>query len=1527
MRFVATILLLFALLSTLLSAAKPGDIIVNVATASYSIYKKKLKSASNKVLLKVEGTKAKIRFLLPAGGSQEQLPVAGTSFYGRDDQWHALTPFVFKSGQQLPSSKPISFIPTQLYTPEDAAIVEVIDDDRNLDLTKRERIEVNLTSPTGDVETLRLMETAPDSGIFTGYIPLAPGGKSDHDGILQIHVGDKLFVHYFDFPRALVKRSAVVAPKSKNLKVWVRKEVNKKQATIGEVLHYTIKLFSDESTDIPSWRIVDTLPPGLKYLKGTLRLDGKPIVGNLSSDGARLSIGPLLLPAKGVRTLVFDGLVGTGVVNNRLINRVYAELTASAPKSHKRFAKIASSAIDAPVLFRTSSAQAVTYLREDLYRSEGVIVGRVHRCDDPTIGIKGVRLYMEDGSYVTTDRNGRYHFERVRLGRHVVQLDTALLPQTYRPDEQNLSVRNAGRAYSQFIDMQYAGLKRVDFCLNHLKRSQKNSTTIVTEAKDIAETAMRKKSRSFPHYSVVELRRYEGKIELLWPPKHYVPPIPSIDLAFAYPKEYKATVYLNDRPVSMLNFNKRISDRTSGEVIDTYKGIDLLPQTNTVRIVLKDASGKRMKEIVRSIHVSGEAVRIEYVKSHSRPIADGKTVPVIAVRFLDTDGYPLREGVTGKFSIDAPYRSLEREKQLHNNPLASNGITENRFVVEEGGIAYIRLVPTTQAGAVTLHFKIKDRDRTIRAWLKPKMRKWIVVGLAEGTIGYDTLKGGIQNANRTGKSKGVQKKGRVSFFAKGSIRGDWLLTMAYDSGKAGAQSPFFGQIDPGKYYTVYNDASIQKYDAASRRKLYVKLEKERFSLLFGDYDTDISTTELSRYSRRFTGLKGEYHDAHTDLKLFGANSDQLFVKDELRGDGTSGLYRLSHAPLLPNSEKITIEVRDRLRPEKILERRVLQRFRDYEIDYDRGMLRFREPIYSTDGDFNPRYIVVDYEIEGIGSKHYSYGGRVLGKWFDDALEVGLTGIHEDQGVIVNRLAGADATVKLGGGTKLHAEIVRTRNGKEGNDTTASAQFFEAEHLSHNLYLRGYYRKQDNAFGLGQLSASLGATRKYGLDYSKTFENRLTIKGSAYKNDDLLRGVSEKVWENRLEIRQTLWSAYMGYRYADGSQTQQVRQILFGGEYALFDQRLKLRASHEQSLGSNRDNFFPTRTVLGVDFAVKRNMLLFGSYEWLRNDLGKSRAGRIGLRYQPWSGFTFENTTLSEFYNDTTRIYNTTGVVQNYHFNKHWDFSFGYEKGKLLRGELSGKAAPSLLTQTGNDAQREEFDAYRLGVNFHTKSWTALFNGEYRKGTFLNKRLLSGGIYSRLNPNFSFLFGADYIKSDDNRSHERMTTVHLSMAYRPDNGDLIVLDKLEAVDEHRGGLQEEMRTRKLINNLALNYKIRHNLIVSLQQGTKYVLDSTGTYDVKGWSYFAGFDIRWELTPKWMLGLQGSMLYVQAARNCEYAWGLYSAYNASTNLLAIAGYNFRGFEDRDFSLQNYRLQGPYVQLRMKFDQDSLRFLRSL
>lgn len=83
--------------------------------------------------------------------------------------------------------------------------------------------------------------------------------------------------------------------------------------------------------------------------------------------------------------------------------------------------------------------------------------------DKGELGVPGVRLYMEDGSYVVTDRDGKYDFYGVSPKTHVLKLDRTTLPAGAELVIQ--SNRNAGDPSSRFVDVKRGELHRADFAM------------------------------------------------------------------------------------------------------------------------------------------------------------------------------------------------------------------------------------------------------------------------------------------------------------------------------------------------------------------------------------------------------------------------------------------------------------------------------------------------------------------------------------------------------------------------------------------------------------------------------------------------------------------------------------------------------------------------------------------------------------------------------------------------------------------------------------------------------------------------------------------------------------------------------------------------------------------------------------------------------------------------------------------------------------------------------------------------------
>src|SRR3546814_12758993 len=77
-------------------------------------------------------------------------------------------------------------------------------------------------------------------------------------------------------------------------------------------------------------------------------------------------------------------------------------------------------------------------------------------------GIRGVRVMLQDGSYTVTDEDGSYHFEGVRPGLHVVQIDPSTLPLDREAFDCASSTQRAGSAVPRFVEGRGGALSRAD---------------------------------------------------------------------------------------------------------------------------------------------------------------------------------------------------------------------------------------------------------------------------------------------------------------------------------------------------------------------------------------------------------------------------------------------------------------------------------------------------------------------------------------------------------------------------------------------------------------------------------------------------------------------------------------------------------------------------------------------------------------------------------------------------------------------------------------------------------------------------------------------------------------------------------------------------------------------------------------------------------------------------------------------------------------------------------------------------------
>jgi hypothetical protein len=119
-------------------------------------------------------------------------------------------------------------------------------------------------------------------------------------------------------------------------------------------------------------------------------------------------------------------------------------------------------------LFCSLEAQASVKVKGGVFTHDACLLGKVfidcnrnHIQDPEELGIPGVRIYMEDGTNVLTDVEGKYNLCGLKAQTHVLQLDEISLP--YKARMMPSSNRNAGEGNSLFVDLTFGELHRADF--------------------------------------------------------------------------------------------------------------------------------------------------------------------------------------------------------------------------------------------------------------------------------------------------------------------------------------------------------------------------------------------------------------------------------------------------------------------------------------------------------------------------------------------------------------------------------------------------------------------------------------------------------------------------------------------------------------------------------------------------------------------------------------------------------------------------------------------------------------------------------------------------------------------------------------------------------------------------------------------------------------------------------------------------------------------------------------------------------
>ena len=638
--------------------------------------------------------------------------------------------------------------------------------------------------------------------------------------------------------------------------------------------------------------------------------------------------------------------------------------------------------------------------------------------------------------------------------------------------------------------------------------------------------------------------------------------------------------------------------------------------------------------------------------------------------------------------------------------------------------------------------------------------KWFYVAIADLTAGANGSKGPA--ATVTGDDDHYDKKvfvdGRLAYYLKGRIKGDWLLTASADTREQPLSSIFSGldekdpryllrRLDPDLYYPVYGDDSAMTEDAPTQGKFYVRLERRESYLMWGNYTVSLHGNELAAVDRGLYGARlhavtggvTAYGERKAAADAYLGDPGTLSAREQFRGTGGS-LYYLRHLDITSGSDLVSVEVRDK-NSGLVLAVRDLVRGQDYDIDTLQGRIVLAQPLASTSDDSftvrsgdisgNPVYLVARYEYQpGLTEvKDYDLGGRVS-KWFGDHVEAGVNAVRQNSSTDGDTtVEGADLTLRYTPATYIKASAAQSRGTGTAEQASADGGYtFSTVPLAAGggdagaALLEGALQFSDVKDGLPGRLTGYWKDRGEGFAAPGQLTAAETEQVGGALNTQLPGGVRTDVKYDRTEVEagqvtQTLdvqlrrgwgqhWSGSLGSRYSVASATGTTGRAENTDVAAQLDYN-SLRGW--SAYGFNQAAFGETDSLasrygLGGRWAPGKRWALTGEGSGGRNKLG----GKLGseLRFNERSTF-YTSYQLETDRSDTGTVGRTgqlvTGVRSRYSDSTS---VFGEERWQYGTG-------PSGLTHAyGLDVA--ELDGWHWGLTGEYGSLSEASTGEYKR---------------------------------------------------------------------------------------------------------------------------------------------------------------------------------------------------------------------
>lgn len=1337
----------------------------------------------------------------------------------------------------------------------------------------------------------------------------------------------------------------------------VSKTASRTTAEPGDFIDYTVVVKNTTAGILPATQLVDDLPRGFTYQPGTVRLDGRKIAEPLGGRGARLTFSLGVIPSNGSVTLTYRVALGVTATLGTGINSAQANSGA---------------------VFSNISRVRVQ-ITQGVFTDQGYILGtvymdcnrnRVQDRDEP--GIPNVRLYLENGVNVSTDTDGKYSFYGVEPRTHHLKLDSYTLP--VGSELEILANRNAGVAGGRFVDLKAGELHRADFASDTCSERVMQEVQARHRKDTVTEVERMLKYRLNPNAAILtppDARALPASGELNKPlttgmtptvaPQSYqslsqttglnalnsnLPTLPvasvvRVDmdrLLLELPNNDLNFIDLKDKDIlPMAQTAVRIKGLqgsifqllVNGNLIDDvhvgkksvladkqleaweYLGVTLTPGENVLLLKQLDPFGNVRGE--RKITVIAPD-QLAMIKIEAAPSieANGRTPLHVKIRLTDAKGVPVTSRTY--LTLDA-VQGVWQTKDLDSK---EPGVQ----VVMENGLAEFDLLPPTHPGQENLRVMSGILKAEHNVAYLPELRPLLASGIVEGALNMHSLNASqltpvtaqdgferqIQHLSRGNKSV------RGAMFLKGKVKGEYLLTLAYDSDK-NVKDRLFRDIQPDEFYPVYGDSSVKGFDAQSTSRLYVRVDKGKSYLMYGDFLTQnlIPARALSQYSRSLTGVREHYESGQVMVNAFASQDTLRQVIQEIPADGTSGPFQLSNNGAMINSEKVEILTRDRNQPAVILQIQPQARFADYEVEQFTGRILFKGPVASLDSNLNPRSIRVTYELDQGGKPYWVTGvdGQVK---VTDRVEIGGVMVRDSNPMQPSNLTGANAVLKLADRTLLLGEVAHT-NTLIG---AGNAQRIELRQDGGAFQGRIYSGRSDATFDnpssiLNKGRLESGAKGTYRLNQSTALSgemiassdqitgakrNGALVKVEKTISDILRMEFGMRDTKDNSNVAGVLPVQVTSARVKAITQVPQVKGLSVSGE---FEQDVRDRARKV--------------VALGADYQLMNRGRLYARHEFI-----SSLNSPFALNNTQATNSTVIG--LDTDYTPNTRVfseYRARGVMDGRQaeaavgLRNKWDVAEG------LRLNTSVERVANLAGASGRSAQ-----AY-TGALEYTRDplWKGSTRFEYRTSDTNSGWLNSIDVARHLNDSWTAL-GKQVFSENATKG----TTAGVRIQHRLIGGlawrdmvdhDWNMLGKFEHRRESDSTIAVPFQRVMDILSLHVNYESDSDWQASGHYAAKWLTDNSMGLSSRSNTQLVSGRVIWDVTERWDAGVLASAMGDRGFRSVRYGLGGEVGYLLQENLWLSVGYNVFGFKDVDLIAQNATDKGFFVRLRFKFDED--------